>query len=120
MYLKRGGLGNSDKVLILPRHVAVSIPPTLHDALVVCLGAYLVASEVEAYVATGVALGTVLGRALAALGGAVAVAKLASLRDATVDLAHVHYRDLNNMKLLSCGEGLRMLTFEESLKNILV
>ena len=66
----------------------------LHETLVRCLGADFAASEVEADVAAGEALRAVLGRAHAALGGAVAVAVLARELQAPVDSSHLGDHDL--------------------------
>ena len=82
--------------ILLPLHVAIPVPPAPHEALVVGLGAPLVAAgEVEADAAAGEALRAVLGRALATLRGAVAVAVLALQPQAALRLPRAHDHDLN-------------------------
>ena len=103
--------------LLLPLHLAVSPLPPLHETFVRRLRTDLVASEVEADVAAGEALGAVLGRALAALGGAVAVAKLALLpQDAPFNIAHVkHDRNLS-LKVSSCSNRISYLEAVEKFR----
>ena len=73
---------------------AFSLPSALHEALIVCLGAPFVASKAEADIATGEAFRAVLWCALAALGGAIAVAKLAFEGNAPIHRTHLGDHDL--------------------------
>ena len=103
--------------LLLPLHLAVSALPPFHETFVRRLRTDLVASEVEADVAAGEALGAVLGRALAALGGAVAVAKLALLpQDAPFNIAHVRHDRNLNLKVSSCSNLISYLEAVEKFR----
>ena len=73
---------------------AFSLLSTHHEALIVCLGAPLVASKAEADIATGEAFRAVLWCALAALGGTIAVTKLAFESNAPIHVTHLDDHDL--------------------------